>query len=71
MDFTLLAERGLAYASLGDLKPARVDLAKARELGADDWAVGRLERTLAAAEAEAKVGTGATAPPRDRKTPRN
>lgn len=56
LDFTVLAERGLAYALLGDFQPARADLLKARELGADDWAVGRLERTLAAGEAEAKPG---------------
>jgi tetratricopeptide (TPR) repeat protein len=44
MDFTILAERGLVYALLGDLQLARLDLSRARELGGDDWALNRLER---------------------------
>ncbi len=47
-DFSLLAERGLAYALLGDLDLARNDLARARECGADSWTLQRLERRLAA-----------------------
>jgi tetratricopeptide (TPR) repeat protein len=43
-DFTLLVERGLVYALIGDVPLARSDLSRARELGADDWAVSRLER---------------------------
>lgn len=45
-DFSLLAERGLAYALLGDLQLARKDLASARARGADDWTLQRLERVL-------------------------
>jgi tetratricopeptide (TPR) repeat protein len=46
MDFTTLAERGLVYALLGDLPLARLDLSRARALGADDWALNRLERLI-------------------------
>ncbi len=45
-DFSLLAERGLAYALLGDVQLARKDLASARARGADDWTLQRLERVL-------------------------
>lgn len=47
-DFTLLAERGLAYAALGDLEQARADLARARACGADEWTLHRLERAVPA-----------------------
>jgi len=46
LDFTLLAERGTAYALLGDLELAKSDLNRARANGADDWAVHRLERVI-------------------------
>jgi tetratricopeptide (TPR) repeat protein len=45
-DFTLLAERGLAYAVIGDLQQARTDLAGARRQGADHWILHRLERAV-------------------------
>ncbi len=45
-DFSLLAERGLAYALIGDAQLARRDLATARARGADDWTLQRLERVI-------------------------
>jgi len=45
-DFTLLAERGLAYALIGDVDQARTDLVRARSQGADHWVLHRLERAL-------------------------
>jgi tetratricopeptide (TPR) repeat protein len=44
----LLTDRGLASALLGDVAPARRDLAEARKLGADAETVRRLEVALAA-----------------------
>jgi len=57
-DFTLLVERGLVYALLGDIPLARLDLNRARELGADDWALNRLER-LAGASDDSKPSASA------------
>lgn len=42
-DYGLLADRGLAYALLGDVDLAQRDLKSARALGADDWTLRRLE----------------------------
>ena len=44
LDFTMVTERGLVYGLLGDLSLARQDLSRAKALGADDWALNRLER---------------------------
>ena len=46
-DLTLLADRGLAHALLKDYVTARKDLRTARELGAEDWLLYRLETILA------------------------
>jgi len=45
-DAGLLANRGLAYALLGDAGPARRDLDAARKLGADDESLRRLTLAL-------------------------
>ena len=45
-DVTLLADRGLARALLGELDRAREDLREAQALGADAWVVERLQKTL-------------------------
>jgi tetratricopeptide (TPR) repeat protein len=50
-DFSLLIERGLVYALLGDVTLARTDLERARELGADAWTLNRLERATSLARA--------------------
>lgn len=47
-DYGLLADRGLAYALLGDTVLGRRDLESARKLGADAWTLRRLELTVAA-----------------------
>jgi tetratricopeptide (TPR) repeat protein len=47
--YDLLADRGFAYALLGDVDLARNDLQSARKLGADPWTLRRLELTLAPA----------------------
>jgi tetratricopeptide (TPR) repeat protein len=47
-DPTLLTDRGLASALLGDVAPARHDLREAKKLGADAETVRRLELALAA-----------------------
>ena len=46
-DPTLLTDRGLASALLGDVAPARRDLSEAKKLGADADTVRRLEVALA------------------------
>ena len=46
-EVSLLAERGLALALLGDLAGARSDLASARKAGAETWVIWRLEARLA------------------------
>ena len=45
-DFTLLADRGLAYALLGESDRARRDLQSAVDAGAEDWVVERLRGVL-------------------------
>jgi tetratricopeptide (TPR) repeat protein len=45
--YDLFADRGFAYALLGDLALARNDLQSARKLGADQWTLRRLEVALA------------------------
>ena len=47
-DPSLLTDRGLASALLGDVAPARRDLSEAKKLGADAETVRRLEVALAA-----------------------
>lgn len=47
-DPTLLTDRGMASALLGDVAPARRDLSEAKKLGADADTVRRLEVALAA-----------------------
>ena len=46
-DITLLVDRGLAHALLGDTTAAEKDLQTARRLGAEGWLLFRLESTLA------------------------
>lgn len=46
-DLTLIADRGLAHALLGDFAAARADLARARAAGGDRWSTAALERELA------------------------
>ncbi len=46
-DLMLVADRGLAYALLGDRALAKRDLAAAREGGIDSWVTHRLEAALA------------------------
>jgi len=46
-DLFLLADRGLAYALLGDATLARHDLGTAKKLGGDAWTLRRLEVALA------------------------
>lgn len=46
-DISLIAERGLAHALIGQIDAARQDLAQARAAGADHWMTVTLERTLA------------------------
>jgi tetratricopeptide (TPR) repeat protein len=46
-DLTLLADRGLAHALLGNRAAAERDLRTVRELGAEGWLLFRLESTLA------------------------
>jgi tetratricopeptide (TPR) repeat protein len=46
-DFSLLADRGLAYALLGDATLARRDFGTAKGLGGDIWTLRRLEVALA------------------------
>ncbi len=45
-DISLIAERGLAQALLGQIDAARSDLNRARAGGADSWMIATLERTL-------------------------
>jgi tetratricopeptide (TPR) repeat protein len=45
-DFTLLADRGLAYALLGETDRARRDLSRAEDAGAEDWVLERLRDAL-------------------------
>ena len=47
-DLTLIADRGLAKALLGETESARADLARARAAGADRWTTATLERQLTA-----------------------
>jgi tetratricopeptide (TPR) repeat protein len=47
LDSALLADRGLAYALLGDFALAQNDLVSARKLGADTWMLRRLEQAVA------------------------
>lgn len=46
-DVTLIADRGLANALLGNPEAAAADLARARASGADGWVTAPLERALA------------------------
>lgn len=46
-DFSLLADRGLAYALLGDATLAQRDFGAAKKLGGDIWTLRRLEVALA------------------------
>ena len=46
-DVTLVADRGLANALLGNPEAAAADLARARASGADGWVTAPLERALA------------------------
>lgn len=45
-DLALLADRGLARALMGDTERARADCRQAKEAGAEDWVLERLERAL-------------------------
>lgn len=54
-DVTLLAERGLARALLGDASSARADLELARRHGAPAWVTWRLEMELASPSGESSA----------------
>ena len=45
-DVTLLADRGLAYALLGDVPAADRDLTAAKKAGAEEWVLRRAKTEL-------------------------
>jgi tetratricopeptide (TPR) repeat protein len=60
-DFTLLVDRGLAHALLGDTIFAEKDLQAARKLGAEGWLLFRLESALAGRSQASALTTGSAA----------